>query len=82
MSEMIEKVARAICAAGHFDPDSLLEGQLGYAGTGDRKFWTVFEPQARAAIEAMREPTLAMRKVCTFSQAEIVWPTMINAALG
>lgn len=36
---------------------------------------------ARAAIEAMREPTLAMRKVCTFEEAEQIYPAMIDAAL-
>lgn len=38
--------------------------------------------RARVAIEAMREPTLAMRKVSTFEAAERDWPAMIDAALS
>jgi len=37
---------------------------------------------ARAAIAAMREPTNAMRKVCSFETAEIEYPAMIDAALA
>lgn len=45
MSEMIERVARAICDASHDNPDP---------------DWRAYEHLARAAIEAMREPTEAM----------------------
>lgn len=37
---------------------------------------------ARAAIEAMREPGLAIRKITTFEFAEIEWPKLIDAALA
>ena len=36
---------------------------------------------AKIAIEAMREPTAEMRKVCRFEFAEVDYPAMINAAL-
>ena len=37
---------------------------------------------AKAAIKAMREPSIAMRHVATFQAAEIDWPAMIDAALS
>lgn len=64
MSEMVEKVARAICRASGEDP---------YA----------WDSIARAAIEAMREPSEAMVAVC-FSDGDAgpIWRDMINAALA
>jgi hypothetical protein len=51
MTQMIERVARAICASGVcIDPDSY---------DVDR-YWRRWIPEARAAISAMREPTPAM----------------------
>ena len=47
MSEMIERVAKAIVKA--------------YSGRDDAN-WNVFEAEARAAIKAMREPTEAMKE--------------------
>ena len=52
MSEMVERVARAICWANNRDPD-----WLNPTGT---PAWKFCEPDARSAIEAMREPTKAM----------------------
>ena len=72
MSEMIERVARAI-----MDAD------------GDPKGCEIMEYQmrrARAAIEAMREPTAAMRQAASHDLEEfdpgIAWRTMMDAALG
>lgn len=48
MNEMVEKVARAICEVERMNPDDALGG------------WVHWVPAARAAIEAMREPTEAM----------------------
>ena len=45
MSEMIERVARSICGT--------------MSGAGDDHQWEMFVDEARAAIEAMREPTEA-----------------------
>jgi hypothetical protein len=48
MSDMIDRVARKICAAGfHEWPDD------GYNGGQQQRYWRQL---ARAAIEAMREP--------------------------
>jgi hypothetical protein len=54
MNEMIERVARAICVDEYEDPDELLD-------TND-PVWTDYISRARAAIEAMREPTDAMKE--------------------
>lgn len=56
MTDMIERVARAICRAGGKDPDETMI-ELGGVRT---PMWDAFVPIARAAIEAMREPTEAM----------------------
>lgn len=75
MSEMVERVARAICKA---------QNQT------DRK-WQEFLPEATSAIEAMREPTYAMAEAGEDSEkvgfaadsapAELVWKVMVDAAL-
>jgi hypothetical protein len=54
MSEIVERVARASCKADGFDPDDLL------CSGSDDLLWTSWVPGARAAIEAMREPTVQM----------------------
>ncbi len=57
MSEMIERVARAIGAA-----DLEQGGQINDSEMGDyffEKYQHLYIPMARAAIEAMREPTKA-----------------------
>lgn len=73
MMTMIERVARAICAVEYGDENAGWENQI---------------PAARAAIEAMRRPTEAMkaglREVAgtqTLAYALASWPTMIDAAL-
>lgn len=49
---MIERVARAICVDGGFNPDEQMPNN------GPR--WRYYEPAARSAIQAMREPTEEM----------------------
>lgn len=84
---MISRVARAICQeVGHQPYENLIE-QATYLERKSRSDWPIIDKQearqvARAAIEAMREPTLAMRKVSSFKGAEIDWPAMIDAALA
>lgn len=52
---MIERVARAICAAKGDDPDEPCEDWMTeFSG------WRGYQESARAAIEAMRDPTEAM----------------------
>lgn len=98
MSEMIERVARAICVAMGHDPDGpssdvYVEGDPD-AGTS----WAGYRNAARAAIEAMREPTDEMSyagfqvnkwvnrdkiSVGRVSIApELAWQAMINTALS
>lgn len=51
MSEMVERVARAICEAEGIDPDRDSFPSNGHRGP----CWELFENQARAAIAAMRD---------------------------
>jgi hypothetical protein len=80
MNEMVERVARAICALRDAsDADCVTYGK-------DNKlvpYWTLFVPDACAAIAAMREPTQAMLKVAdSFGDyGREPWPEMIDAAL-
>jgi hypothetical protein len=78
---MVERVARAICSnagekwnAAHFN-----ETANGEEPEEQRDHWRGI---ARAAIEAIREPGLAIRKLTTFEFAEIEWPRLIDAALS
>lgn len=56
MNEIVERVARSICAAGGSDPDA----SAGWLLQPGRKLWENHVTEARAAIEAMREPTPGM----------------------
>lgn len=75
MSEMIERVARALWADRYPDDEWTAEDERDYLG------------HARAAIEAMREPTkdmqragmLAMGADCDCDQVDC-WHEMIDAA--
>ena len=81
--EMIERVARAICQADEQNGGPSWEyvrslGERGVSGYFDR---------ARAAIEAMREPTEAMALAGIEADMEsgfgatMAWQAMINKAL-
>jgi hypothetical protein len=52
---MIERVARALCFQDDTDPDRKNEFEIKVFGR--EKMWTYYVPEAKAAIEAMREPT-------------------------
>jgi len=74
MSEMVERVARAICAANESEvsgrqasPDDV---PVSGRGAG-QPLWKLYEPLARAAIAAMREPTEAMLKAGKVPTREI-----------
>ena len=80
---MIERVARAICWANGMDPDLTL------GGDGKNFLWREYVSQARAAIEAMREPTKAMTESGAYGSGEDsenaalgAWGAMIAAALS
>lgn len=86
MSEMIERVARALCSADGKDPDALC-GIFTCDGEGTVKNWQYHYPfQARRAIEAMREPTDAMMmdflvEMAKHSDQWRAYKSMIGAAL-
>lgn len=92
MSEMVERVARAICAADDEPWDELGETSEDNAPFGYSRQW--YRGLARAAIAAMREPTEEMISgegvhehvhwdyscyVCGGAQEH--WYAMIDAAL-
>lgn len=63
MSEMLERVARAICRGGMTGPKDHLDEQ-------ENSNWRMFVVEARAAIAAMREPTNAM---IVTGDEKIIW---------
>ena len=71
MTTMIERVARAIAASV-------------YSEAGVELMWKCYMDKARAAIEAMREPTAGMVSSVTIDHIEDVeefWGALIDAAL-
>ena len=86
MSDMIERVARALCRDYGDDPDQRCVG-----GLIDGPRWYLWRGKARCAIEAMRVPTDEMNDAPYHSgaitgllphDAENVWRAMIDAALS
>jgi hypothetical protein len=94
---MVERVAKAICAANGIDPDEPVHG-----GGMEWSAWQEWEDEARAAIAEMREPTKWMRdegmrahmkalytgKTSIDSgiddglkAVDLIWPAMLDAAL-
>lgn len=76
---MIERVARAMCQQGGFDPDEQMPN--------DGPRWRYYVPGARTAIEAMREPTKPMYAAAyaafvPASDAQACWQAMTDAALA
>jgi len=85
MSEMIERVARALCRQYELD-DGFSPEQADRAAAGDMH--RNFIKAARATIEAMREPTDEMLAAgCagdqegSFSKSRMDWQAMIDEAL-
>jgi hypothetical protein len=93
---MIERVARAMAKADGLDPDYCVMGEGGISTAGvsfSRCYmvrWQNYAAKARAAIEAMREPTEAMEHAGfeAYLDAEApheagpVYQAMIDAALA
>lgn len=78
MSEMIERVARAIWNIRREDEDRC-DMELEDMGE-DHPVWS----EARAAIEAMREPTVEMKQVVSANWGRRTWSEyndVIDAAL-
>jgi hypothetical protein len=94
MSELIERVARALAAENEsrvqgrpIDPDAMMTNGPG-VGLKPKPYWRLYETAARAAIEAMREPTAEM---VAAGHAAVNWDgdmtparytAMINVALA
>ena len=79
MSEMIERVARALAIADGMHPEAVSNGEDAVP------VWTLYVDDARAAIEAMREPTDVMVDAgyaVTVDDETEVWQAMIDAALS
>jgi len=74
---MVEKVARVLCWKNGMNPDLTL------GGDGENFLWHEYEDAARAAIEAMREPTEMMENAGDpFTRdTQGAWQAMIDAAL-
>lgn len=83
MGEMVERVARAICRAGICGPRDHLDQQ-------ENANWRKFTLEARAAIEAMLDPTdemlaagSAAAEVCDDGwESNATWCAMVGAALA
>lgn len=67
---MLERMARAICSASCGTPDA-----LDYEGAP--RHWAYHLPEARAALEAIREPS----RVVTLNMDPEGWDTVIDSAL-
>jgi hypothetical protein len=89
MSEMVERIARAICRIEEGDIDD-----NGFSkGDGSEEYWYDYELTAKAAIEAMRVPLESMilaadRKADSLLENKdehldpyTTWQIMIDAAL-
>lgn len=87
MSEMEERVARALCHAIGVPEDGLVADNR--SALDDLKpAWVTQLPKARAAIAAMREPTQEMINIgvstINFLRPEdlkLAWQTMLDVAL-
>jgi hypothetical protein len=87
MSEMVERVARALCVdahSGRLSPDAIMT--CGPRSEIGKPAWRLFEDRARVAIAAMREPTEAMvdaqmRKVGYLQSSPDGYRAMIDEAL-
>lgn len=77
MTDMVEKVAQAICIA-QFD--------LGWPYRPDHSGLLTpdyFRTIARAALESMRQPTEAMEETAFYQlSSSTVWPAMVETALS
>lgn len=90
-TQMLERIARAICIADGCDPDAKGYGVGITMPRGEPyPLWQARLKQARAVLEAMREPTAEMENAGIAAEFENiddyrptrVWRAMIAAALG
>lgn len=87
-TEIVERVARAIACARWNVPTEPVEAEELRQFVEDH--WRHYEPKARAALAAMREPTQAMTDIgwehiphryCSGEDVGNAWQAMIDAAL-
>lgn len=88
MVEMVERVARAICALAGVNPDGTNGGTWdGGSLPRGEPAWTAWRDEARTAIAAMREPTEAMvsagqeEELSRTEDVKAIFSAMIDAAL-
>ncbi len=89
MNEMVERVARVICASVGDDPDAIGDtpvcpmcGHDSQMAVRDHAFprWVAYIDQARAAIAALRVPTDAMTLAGAASYGKQDWFYVLEAA--
>jgi len=75
MKPALERAARALCLLQGLPENTKFEG---------RPMWESFLPNARAVLQAIREPSeamaLAARDVAIVEHPADVWPAMIDVA--
>jgi hypothetical protein len=78
---IVERVARAICAARVARVYCLLKAELRAELVG--KHWREHIPEARASIQAMREPTdeMVIAGMRAYDTSRDIWAAMIDEAL-
>ena len=92
MKATIERVARAMCEADGFDPDTdirqLKSGKiLDFTINGSPERWRLYTNKARAAIKAMRIPSTeainAGGQVCSQGPVHAleIWEAMVDMEL-
>lgn len=83
----LERAARAVCDRYGHDPDS--DDQVGLGEPGDVN-WNMYEDDARAVMQALREPSEAMVRAGDSQTPDYeqqtanvydVWQAMLDAAL-
>jgi hypothetical protein len=89
MSEMVERVAKAMAARRALYVGIEVDEIVINDDNERVPYWTLYAEEARVAIEAMREPTFNMVRVGTqrfdnvsWGDIEECWHFMIDAALA
>lgn len=91
MTEMVERMARAICTALGEEPDNMEEHCLpgSYQTDDGEPHWHGYIDHARAVLAEIRLPTREMLEAADAAGSpespalpHEVWPAMIDAAIG
>lgn len=84
MSEMIERVARALCILDGRNPDEIQNVSINFQGDEAPITWKLYVKKAQTAIEAMMEPTEEMINANPYGfyvEKALGYTSMIKAAL-